>query len=44
MDYETANAFKTCLEMIQQRGYTVLDKDDDRILANKQGKYKYKYI
>lgn len=38
MDYETQKAFDTCLEMIQQRGYKILDTDEDRILAMKPNK------
>ena len=30
------NALQTCLEMFQQRGYNVIDYDDDRINAIKQ--------
>lgn len=35
IETEIKRAFETCLEMIEQRGYIVLDHDDDRILADK---------
>lgn len=29
-------AYETCIEIFTQRGYEIIEKDDDRILANKQ--------
>jgi DNA-directed RNA polymerase subunit H (RpoH/RPB5) len=29
-------AYQTCIEMFEQRGYKILEKDDERILAEKQ--------
>ena len=31
-------AYQTCLEMVQQRGYVVIDQDDERILASRENK------
>ena len=29
-------AYQICIEMFQQRGYVIIDSDEDRILANKE--------
>lgn len=31
----TSKAYEICIEMINQRGYKILDQDDERILADK---------
>ena len=31
-------AYETCVEMIQQRGYTIIDQDDERILASRENR------
>ena len=31
-------AYETCIEMIEQRGYKIVDRDDERILATKPDK------
>ena len=30
------NAYNTCIEMFEQRGYKIVEKDDERILAIKE--------
>jgi DNA-directed RNA polymerase I, II, and III subunit RPABC1 len=31
-------AYETCVEMIQQRGYVIIDQDDERILATRENR------
>ena len=33
---KTDIAYSTCLEMFTQRGYSIIEKDDERILALKE--------